>query len=307
MKKLREYCLHKHLEALWNVPLAPYSSFRIGGPADVVLFPQTEEELAQLLAFLETEQIRYRVFGRATNLLFSDAGFRGALVTTRHMTSLSVCGETLRASSGLALNALCRAAEESGLGGAEALYGIPGTIGGAVCMNAGAYGTEIKDVLAFATVYDTERQRVLVLPKEKCGFSYRDSALRRNRRLILLSADLTLSAMPKAQITEKMRKICRKRSEKQPLQYPSAGSAFRRPQGDYAGRLIAEAGLCGTRIGGAAVSRKHAGFIINIGGATASDVLSLLSVVQTKVEEKTGVALSPEIEYVEPMPDSCGQ
>lgn len=299
MRELREYCLKRQLEALWDAPLAPYSSFRIGGVADVILFPQTEEELVLLLAFLDAEKIRYRVFGRATNLLFPDEGFRGALVTTRHMTSLSVCGETVRASAGTAWNALCRAAAERGLGGAENLYGIPGTVGGAVFMNAGAFGAETGDILSFVSVYDTERQKIIVLPKDKCRFGYRDSLFQHNRHLIVLGADFALSPAPKAQIAEKMREVSTRRAEKQPLRYPSAGSAFQRPQGDYAGRLIALCGLGGFRVGGAAVSRKHVGFIINTGGATASDVLSLLAVVQAKVEEKTGVHLLPEIEYLE--------
>lgn len=299
MRELREFCLIWHIEAAWNVDLAMYSSFRIGGKADAVLLPSTEEQLVTLLSFLKQQHIRYRVLGNASNVLFSDSGFRGAIIFTRHITPLCRTGNTLRASAGVPLPVLCRAAMSYGLSGAEALYGIPGTVGGAIYRNAGAFDTEMCDIVSFISVLDTRQERISVLSADMCRFGYRTSILAENRQMILLCAELVFAPGNAAEIEENMQKVSRQRREKQPLDHPSAGSAFLRPKQGYAGALIAKAGLSGFQVGGAAVSHKHAGFIINTGGASAADVLALMAVIQQKVKETSGISLVPEIEYIE--------
>lgn len=298
MQLLREFCLDHHIAVLWDVPMTDYTSFRIGGRAEALIFPSTEAQIASLLLFLTKENISYRVIGNATNLLVSDEGFCGALVTTRHIRSVSVSGSTARAACGTPINSLCRTLAEFSLSGFEALYGIPGTVGGALFMNAGAFDHTVSDRLSYVSVFDTKGGKTAVIPTKDCAFSYRHSLFAEQRHLIILSADFELRPAPCGAIREKMKEALAKRMETQPTALPSAGSTFLRPEGHYAGRLIEEAGLVGARIGGAAVSVKHAGFIVNLGGATAKDVLDLISYVQATVFEKCGVTLTTEIEYI---------
>ena len=299
MQKLREFCLKHHLATLWNVPMSDYTSFRIGGMADALLFPDTEAQLVLVLTYLLKTEIPFRVIGNATNLLVSDRGFRGALITTRHIRSVSVSGTTARASCGTPLNVLCRTLADLSLGGLEDLYGIPGTVGGAIYMNAGAFGASVADTLAFVSVLNTETEKTEVVSRKNCDFAYRKSFFQKNKHLVVLSADFSLSPAPCGAIREKMQRILQERMERHPTALPSAGSAFLKPPNGYAGRLIEEAGLVGTRVGGAAISVKHAGFIVNLGGATAQDVLDLMQFVQTKVKQHSGVELVAEIEYIE--------
>lgn len=298
MQKLREFCLHHHLAALWDVPMADYTTFKIGGVTDALLFPDTEAQLVLLLMHLAETGVPFRVIGNASNLLVADEGFHGAIVTTRHVRSVSVSGVTARASCGTPINVLCRSLADFSLGGLENIYGIPGTVGGAVFMNAGAFGAAISDHLSFVSVFDMQNQKTEVIKKEQCNFSYRNSYFRKRSHLVVLSADFSLSPSPCSEIREKMRTVLQERMERHPTALPSAGSTFLKPRNGYAWEWIERAGLSGARVGGAAVSVKHAGFIVNLGGATAQDVLDLIDFIVDNVKQKLDMELIPEIEYI---------
>ena len=299
MQKLREFCLDMQMPALWRAPMSDYSTFRIGGCADALVFPDSEEELLRLLVFLKAEGIPFRVLGNASNLLFSDSGFRGALVTTRHVRSVSTLGNTVRAACGTPLNVLCRTMADASLDGLASLYGIPATVGGAVFMNAGAFGSSISDSLDFVTVLDMQSGKTETMPKKDCELGYRSSVFSRRRELVILSATFKAVKGEGERIREKMKAALSARAEGHPTALPSAGSVFKKQEGKSAGAFIEGAGLKGARLGGAAVSDKHAGFIVNLGGATAKDVLSLIALIKERVYEKYGVLLDTEIEYVE--------
>ena len=299
MQKLRKFCLDLQMPALWRAPMADYTTFRIGGCADALVFPDSEEELLRLLVFLKAEGLCCRVLGNASNLLFSDSGFRGVIVTTRHVRSVSVVGSTVRAACGTPINVLCRTLADASLDGLASLYGIPATVGGAVFMNAGAFGTTIGDALEFVTVFDTQSGKTETVSKKDCAPGYRTSVFSRRRELMILSATFKVYKGEAEKIREKMKAALNARLERHPTALPSAGSVFKKQGGQSAGVLIEGAGLKGARIGGAAVSDKHAGFIVNLGGATAKDVLSLIALIKEKVYEKYGVLLDTEIEYVE--------
>ncbi len=297
-KSLRAFCLLHRITALWKTPLSDYTSFRIGGAADAVLLPDTEMALSLLLSFLKTEEIPFRVIGNGTNLLFADEGFRGAIVSTRHMRGITVVENTVRAAAGTPLNVLCRTLADRSLGGLAPLYGIPGTVGGAVVMNAGAFGATVSDHLTYASVYHADEGRVETLARKDLRFSYRHSLFYDKKDVAILSAEFCFPRVNSENIREKMRQVLEKRMETQPTALPSAGSAFLKPEVGYAAAWIEKAGLLGKRVGGAAVSTKHAGFIVNLGGATAEDVLSLIDEIRNEVEKRFGVLLIPEIEYI---------
>ena len=298
-KRLREFCMRERIPALWHAPLADYTSFRIGGPGDAFLLPDTEKSFLSLLRFLKSEgDIPFRVIGNGTNLLFSDDGFRGAVISTRHMRTVSVVGNTVIAASGTPLNVLCRVLADRSLDGFTGLYGIPGTVGGAVCMNAGAFGGTISDFLTFVSVYRLDTGKIHALSKKDLSFSYRHSVLLDKKDAIVLSAEFSFPSGNQLEIREKMRQNLSRRMESQPTALPCAGSAFLRPQEGYAAAYIEKAGLKGLRVGDAAVSLKHAGFIVNLGAATATDVLALMEQIRSEVEKRFGVALVPEIEYI---------
>lgn len=297
-KRLRQFCLERRIAVLWQAPLSDFTSFRIGGPADALLFPDTERALTELLGFLRSENIPHRVIGNGTNLLFSDHGFRGAVISSRHIRDITVTGSTVRASAGVPLGILCRTLADHALDGLAPLYGIPGTVGGAIVMNAGAFGGTIADHLAYVSVCRREGG-VTTLSREELAFSYRYSRLREQKETVLLSAEFVFPHTDSEKIREKMRQVLLERMQKQPTALPCAGSTFLKPREGYAARYIEDAGLSGYRIGGAAVSLKHAGFIVNLGGATAADVLALVAHVQNEVEKHFGITLVPEIEYVE--------
>ena len=299
MKRLREFCFDNRITALWQVPMADYTSFRIGGRADSFLLPSTEASLVSLLRFLIAEQIRFCVIGNGTNLLVSDEGVTGVVISTRHIRSVSVNGTSVHVGCGTPISVLGRRSAENALGGLEALYGIPGTVGGAVYMNAGAYGTEIGERISLVSVFDITDGRCKTLTKEECRFSYRNSVFMQMAEWVILSAEISLTPRREAEVREDMRRYLSLRMEKQPTALPNAGSAFRRPKGDYAARLIDQAGLSGFRVGGAAVSVKHAGFLVNLGGATAEDVKKLMHQIQDRVEERFGVRLTSEIQYLD--------
>ena len=278
----------------WGVPMAALTTLRVGGPAEAVVFAGSEADVRLVVRLCRENGAELTIFGRGSNLLVRDGGLRGvALCLGREFAQMRRAGAEILAQAGAALPALSRAARDAGLSGLEFAEGIPGSVGGAVAMNAGAYGGEIAQVLRSARVLFPDGE---VLEVENAGldFSYRSSALQREG-LVCLGARFSLQAGDAAEISARMADFAGRRREKQPLQLPSAGSFFKRPPGDYAGRLIEEAGLKGAREGGAQVSPQHAGFFVNAGGATAGDFLALMERVQRAVYERSGVRLEPEV------------
>ena len=274
-------------------PMENYTSFRIGGPCDWMAVPQTEEELCRVLAFVRSEEIPYFVLGNGTNLLCSDAGFRGVVIRTAKLDALSVCGETVRAGAGLSMTRTAFAAANASLTGLEFAHGIPGSIGGGVVMNAGAYGGEMAQVISRVFCVDrTGVAKEFTLAEAELG--YRSSRFQRED-LIVTGAELKLAAGDREAIRATMADLAERRRSKQPLELPSAGSVFKRPPNGFAAAMIDECGLKGYRIGGACVSEKHAGFIVNLGGATCADVLALVDHIKARVSEAFGTELQCEI------------
>ncbi len=276
--------------------MAEHTSFGVGGPAAFYVRPRTAEALAEAAAFLAHEDVPYLVLGKGSNLLVSDAGFDGVMLATDGLTALTVSGETLCADAGVSLHALAHAALEAGLEGLAFAAGIPGSVGGAVFMNAGAYGGEIRQVLSRALVCDREGKAFWQTPEELC-LSYRHSRCM-DDGLTVLRAEFSLTPGDREAIRAEMADLAARRREKQPLEYRSAGSTFKRPEGYFAGKLIEDAGLKGFCVGGAQVSEKHAGFVINRGGATASDIRQLCDVIRQTVMERFGVPLELEVRLV---------
>ena len=276
-------------------PMSRHTTFRIGGPADCLVIPENEEILYQVLSFCREEDIPYYVMGNGSNLLVSDEGFRGVVIQLyRGLQSMVIEGNRIIASSGVLLSAIARAAlTEGSLGGMEFAAGIPGTLGGAAVMNAGAYGGEMKDIIRMVRVLD-ETLTVRGIPGQEMAFGYRTSIVK-EKNYIVLGAEIELQEGDPQKISERMEELRQQRISKQPLDLPSAGSTFKRPAGYFAGKLIMDAGLRGYRVGGARVSEKHCGFVVNTGGATAADVDRLMHDVQDKVFEQFGVLLEPEV------------
>ena len=280
-----------------NEPLAVHCTFKIGGPARLFVQPETEQQLCRAVALCKAESVRYYLLGNGSNILFADEGFPGVVIDVSALHSeITVNGNQLTAGAGVRLSALCKAALEHSLTGLEFAYGIPGTVGGAVYMNAGAYGGEMKDVLCTVR-YLTADGSVTEAPAQELDLGYRHSIFEENGGCIL-SATLTLQPGDAAAIKARMDELMAKRVDKQPLDKPSAGSTFKRPAGAFAAALIDQCGLRGYRHGGAAVSDKHCGFVVNLGGATCADVLALCDEVRAIVREKTGYDLEKEIRVV---------
>lgn len=280
-----------------NEPMKVHTSFRVGGPADYMVFPQSEEQVEAVLRFCRAREIPVFVIGRGSNLLVRDGGLRGVVVKLAgNLAQWEIQGGHVRAQAGIALRRLALHAAEAGLTGLEFASGIPGSLGGAVVMNAGAYGGEMKDVLVSVTVLDQNLERREMSPDE-LQLSYRHSILQ-DEKMLVLSARLRLARGEPGAIMRQIGDLWQRRASKQPLEYPSAGSVFKRPPGRYVGPMVQELGLQGVRIGGAEVSRKHAGFIVNRGGATARDVLNLIDFVRARVRDHFGVELEPEIRIV---------
>ncbi|MGE5482295.1 MAG: UDP-N-acetylmuramate dehydrogenase [Bacteroidota bacterium] len=275
-------------------PLKVHTSFRVGGPADYMVFPQSEEQVEAVLRFCRAREIPVFVIGRGSNLLVRDGGLRGVVVKLAgNLAQWEIQGRHVWAQAGIALRRLALHAAEAGLTGLEFASGIPGSLGGAVVMNAGAYGGEMKDVLVSVTVLDQNLERREMSPDE-LQLSYRHSILQ-DEKMLVLSARLRLARGEPGAIMRQIGDLWQRRASKQPLEYPSAGSVFKRPPGRYVGPMVQELGLQGVRIGGAEVSRKHAGFIVNRGGATARDVLDLIDFVRARIRDHFGVELEPEI------------
>lgn len=285
------------LEILREEPMSRHTTFRIGGPARRMVRPASEESCAALLEAAEAAGWPVLMVGNGSNLLVDDGGLDGLVVHTGRLDGVERTGAaTIRAQAGLSLARLASFAQREGLGGLEFAHGIPGSLGGAVSMNAGAYGGELSQVVTAASVWLPGQGR-LRLDREGLCFGYRQSLFSR-RRGAVLAAEFSLQEKAPDEIRSLMEELGRRRREKQPLEFPSAGSVFKRPAGHFAGALIEQCGLKGTRVGGAQVSDKHAGFIINTGGAASADVRELIRTIQRVVREKTGVELEPEVRMV---------
>ncbi len=279
---------------LLSESMKKHTTFRIGGPADYFLMPQSEKEAADAVAVCREERVPYSIVGNGSNLLVSDGGYRGVVIQLyKEMSRVQAEGTHIYAQAGASLAKVAAAAMEAGLAGFEFAAGIPGTLGGACVMNAGAYGGEMKDVLANVTVLD-ESGRIRKLAGSELELGYRTSIIAK-KGYIVLDAEIELKRGNPDEIRGLMNELRDKRVSKQPLEYPSAGSTFKRPEGYFAGKLIQDAGLRGFRVGGAMVSEKHCGFVINVGEATAAEVDSLMKQVAERVQAQFGVALEPEV------------
>ena len=280
-----------------DYPMKNITSFRIGGPCDLAVYHADADAFIFAINKCKELNVPYIVLGNGSNTLASDKGFRGVVFVTTDMRKVEINGEFLTAGCGCLLGSVGTNASNSGLSGAEFANGIPGTVGGAVYMNAGAYGGQMADIVYSTVCYDVDSGEVLTLDNAAHKFDYRHSVFM-EKNYIVLSSTLKLSYGNSADIKAKMNEHLKARREKQPLEYPSAGSTCKRPLGYFAGRLIEDAGLKGTSVGGAMVSPKHAGFVINTGNATASDVVALVGIVKEKVKSIFGVELECEIRFV---------
>lgn len=277
-------------------PMKKHTTFRVGGPADVLVQPD-ETALAAILALCRRYHVSYSFIGNGSNLLVGDKGIRGVVIEmTDPMGNIEVDGTKITAQAGAMLSKIANTAASNGLGGMEFAAGIPGSVGGAVVMNAGAYGGEMKDIIEKVYVLD-ENGAQLELDRDALDLGYRHSCIP-EKKYIVTKVVLELVPHDEAEIRSEMKELNEKRAEKQPLQYPSAGSTFKRPEGYFAGKLIMDAGLRGYQVGGAQVSEKHCGFVINKGDATAADICQLMRDVSDKVQAQFGVVLEPEVKMI---------
>ena len=282
---------------LMEEPMKKHTTFRLGGPADFFLCPSDVNQIPEIIHICREEGIPWFVLGNGSNLLVSDQGYRGVVIQIyKNMNQITVEGTRIYAQAGALLSAVSKKAMEAGLTGMEFASGIPGTLGGAAVMNAGAYGGEMKDILVSVTVLTDEGEQK-VLEVEDLNLGYRTSVIK-EKGYIVLDVVLQLQVGDRDAIRNRMEELKVQRVTKQPLEYPSAGSTFKRPEGYFAGKLIEDAGLRGYRVGGAQVSEKHCGFVINTGDATTSDVVQLIHDVQNIIWNKFKVKLEPEIKFL---------
>ncbi|MDI3533836.1 MAG: UDP-N-acetylmuramate dehydrogenase [Thermosediminibacterales bacterium] len=283
---------------LLDEPMKDHTSFRIGGPADILVIPKNLEELKHALNVCRRIELIPYVIGNGSNLLVLDKGIRGVVIKiASNFSSIKIFDDKIRAHAGVLLAAISKKAMEANLSGMEFAGGIPGSLGGAIYMNAGAYGGEMKDVVEEVKVMDYSGN-IKVLSKKEMNFGYRHSRIQEEDFLIILEALLKLQKGDYNTIKQRMDELAQRRKLKQPLCLPSAGSTFKRPDGFYAGKLIEELGLKGYRVGDAQVSELHAGFIVNVGNATAKDVLELIKQIQQKAKERYNVDLEPEVKIL---------
>ena len=297
-ERLAALCQLEKIPVLWDEPMKNHTSFKIGGPAAALCVPKDRQQLRELVGFVQREGVDSWYIGNGSNLLVSDAGLNGIaiLLDSSFDGEIELDGTVLLAPAGKKLSAVCAAACAAGLTGLEFAYGIPGSVGGAVYMNAGAYGGEMKDRLLWVE-YLAPTGEIVRLEQEQLSLSYRHSRFMEEgmQGSCIVRAAFGLQRGEKAAIQSEMDRILNQRRQKQPLEYPSAGSTFKRPQGAFAAQLIDECGLKGFTVGGAQVSEKHAGFVINTGKATCADVLELTRQVRECVQEKTGYLLELEV------------
>ena len=283
-------------------PLSAHTTFRIGGPAAYYLIPENRDEVRDALVFAEEKKLPFYVLGRGSNMLFDDEGYEGVIIEIgRGMEQVSMEGMPdgrvrVTAQAGIAMSSLAVQLAEAELTGFEFAGGIPGTLGGGITMNAGAYGGEIRDCILDATVI-TDYGEILVLAREQLELGYRTSVIQK-KNYIVLEGSFVFARGKKEEIMAEIKELNQRRRDKQPLEFPSAGSTFKRPEGHFAGKLIQDAGLRGYRVGDAQVSEKHSGFVINRGNATAAEVRQLIQDVQERVQEKFQVRLEPEVRIV---------
>ena len=282
---------------LFHEPMSRHTTFRVGGEAECMAVVETKEELSQLISYLGRIEQDYFVLGNGSNLLVGDKGYRGIIVKLGpRLSAVGVEKNHIAAGAGALLSKVAFAARDAGLSGLEFAAGIPGSIGGAIVMNAGAYGGEMKQVVQMVRVIDKEGE-ILTLDNDTMECGYRTSIIR-DRPFIVLGVVLKLTPGNKEEISARMEELMKQRKSKQPLEYPSAGSTFKRPEGYYAGKLIMDAGLRGYRIGGAQVSEKHCGFVINRGGASAADIREVIEEVQERVKDRFHVRLEREVIFL---------
>ena len=287
------------IDILKDEPMRRHTTFAIGGPADLFIQPKTRRELVGALSVLRERGIPFLLLGNGSNMLVADAGIRGAVVCTTELDEVRIGedGYTLTAEAGALLGRVARRAQRAGLTGAEFAGGIPGSVGGAVFMNAGAYDGQMAGIVEKTEYLDGEGEMHTLVGEKHC-FGYRTSAFRTHPEWTVVRTTMRLQPGDPAAILDKMNDLAQRRRDKQPLNFPSAGSTFKRPEGYFAGRLIEDAGLKGMTVGGAQVSEKHAGFLINRGGATCDDMLRLIELVQQRVREQFGVELECEVRIV---------
>ena len=282
---------------LFHEPMSRHTTFRVGGEAECMAVVETKEELSKLVSYLGRIGQDYFVLGNGSNLLVGDKGYRGIIVKLGpRLSAVGVEKNHIAAGAGVLLSKVASVARDAGLSGLEFAAGIPGSLGGAIVMNAGAYGGEMKQVVQMVRVMDKEGE-ILTLDNDTMEFGYRTSIIR-DRPFIVLGVVLKLTPGDKEEISARMEELMKQRKSKQPLEYPSAGSTFKRPEGYYAGKLIMDAGLRGYRIGGAQVSEKHCGFVVNAGGATAADIREVIEEVQERVKDRFHVRLEPEVIFL---------
>ena len=278
-------------------PMKQHTTFKIGGPADYFLVPESGEEAGEIIKICKQKEIPYFILGNGSNLLVGDGGYRGVVIQIyRNMSAVTTEGTIITAQAGALLSSVAAVAKNASLTGFEFAGGIPGTVGGAAVMNAGAYGGEMKDVLVEVTVMDADGN-IFTIPAEKLELGYRTSIIKK-AGYIVLEAKIRLEEGNQEAIRERMKELTIQRTTKQPLEFPSAGSTFKRPEGYFAGKLVMDSGLRGYQVGGARVSEKHCGFVINAGGATAKDVRTLMENVRDIVYKKYGVTLEPEVKFL---------
>ena len=286
----------KGIDIQENIPLSRYSFTETGGPAQFLAFPKSLAELQDLLAAAEEEQLPITVIGNASNLIISDKGIKGLVIILTKMHQIKVAGDKVTAEAGARIIDTSFTAGKAGLSGLEFAAGIPGSVGGAVFMNAGAYGGETKDCLETATVLTKDGQ-LKTYSNAELQFSYRHSLVQETKEIVV-SAVFALKKGDREAILDEMNYLNALRKYKQPLEYPSCGSVFKRPTGHFVGPMLTKAGLQGKQIGGAQVSMKHAGFIVNKGGATATDYLNLIHYIQKTIKEKYGIDLHTEVRII---------
>ncbi|MFQ6999833.1 MAG: UDP-N-acetylmuramate dehydrogenase [Clostridium sp.] len=279
-----------------NALMKEHINFEVGGPADILLIPSKVEQIIESIKICKENNIPYFVMGNGSNLLVKDGGIRGVVIKLTGLTNLEVNEEEIKADCGVMLKELSDKALENSLTGLEFACGIPGSVGGAVFMNAGAYNGEIKNVIKEAEVI-TSSGEIVTLSKDELELGYRTSKVMKDNSIVI-NATFKLEKGNKEEIKETIDDLTQKREEKQPLEYPSAGSTFKRPEGYFAGKLIQDSGLKGYSIGGAAVSSKHSGFVINKGNATAKDILDLIAYIQEEVKKQFGVELHTEVRII---------
>ena len=279
-----------------GVELKEFTSFKVGGPADIMIIPHSKKALSKAIKVINQFNLPSFVLGSGSNIIVGDKGYRGVVIYMDKLDNIQINNKVITAETGITLSRLANKARDAGLSGLEFASGIPGSLGGALYMNAGAYGGEMKHVVK-ETLILNRNGKEFCLSTEELNLSYRNSILQK-KEYIALQVKLELTPGDREQITTKMKKLNRKRKEKQPLNWPSAGSIFKRPENDYAGRLVEEAGMKGVTMGGAQVSEKHAGFIINKGNATAFDIKRLIEKVQNEVEKNSGIKLEVEPRFI---------